>query len=362
MNDIMPVLHILSFLAGIALVIFTVFSAVRMLVLPRSDNVWLTRQTFLFMQRLFRLRIRLLKAYDYGARDRLMAFFAPLTLLLMPVIWLTLITIGYTLMFWALGAGDGSFYHDLHLSGSSLLTLGFVQVDTLPEMLLAFSEAVFGLGMVALLLAYLPTMYSAFSRREKYVAMLAVRAGDPPDATTLILRLHRNMGFEYLDAMWADWEEWFIELEESHTSLAPLIFFRSPQPERSWITAAGTVLDTFAIVDAALDRPRNIRGALAMRAGFVALRRIADFFDMAYDPDPTPGDPISVTQEEFFDVWDTLEADGVALKPSGREQAWHDFAGWRVNYDAVLVKLARMTMAPYAPWISDRSVLSQWED
>jgi hypothetical protein len=37
-----------------------------------------------------------------------------------------------------------------------------------------------------------------------------------------------------------------------------------------------------------------------------------------------------------------------------RDQAWRDFNGWRVNYDASLVGLARVTMAPPAIWSSDR--------
>ncbi len=47
---------------------------------------------------------------------------------------------------------------------------------------------------------------------------------------------------------------------------------------------------------------------------------------------------------------------GVRLKPD-RDQAWHDFRGWRVNYDKVLLSLASLTMAPYAPWSSDRSLV-----
>ncbi|HVE76170.1 MAG TPA: hypothetical protein VND22_05335, partial [Actinomycetota bacterium] len=37
-----------------------------------------------------------------------------------------------------------------------------------------------------------------------------------------------------------------------------------------------------------------------------------------------------------------------------REQAWLDFWGWRVNYDEVLLGLARLTMAPPAPWSTDK--------
>jgi hypothetical protein len=36
-----------------------------------------------------------------------------------------------------------------------------------------------------------------------------------------------------------------------------------------------------------------------------------------------------------------------------------DFAGWRANYDDVLVSLATLVGAPYAPWSSDRGVVHQ---
>ena len=39
-----------------------------------------------------------------------------------------------------------------------------------------------------------------------------------------------------------------------------------------------------------------------------------------------------------------------------RDQAWRDFAGWRVNYDVPLVTLAGFLVAPYARWSSDRSI------
>jgi hypothetical protein len=44
----------------------------------------------------------------------------------------------------------------------------------------------------------------------------------------------------------------------------------------------------------------------------------------------------------------------VPLKPDV-DQAWRDFAGWRVNYDKVLLALAGLVLAPYAQWSSDRS-------
>ena len=100
--------------------------------------------------------------------------------------------------------------------------------------------------------------------------------------------------------------------------------------------------------------PRDAQRELCIRAGFLALRRIGDFFQIEYDRDPQPGDPISIRRDEFDQACDRLQEGGVPLQPD-RDQAWRDFAGWRVNYDRVLLALATLTFAPPAPWSSDRA-------
>jgi hypothetical protein len=135
------------------------------------------------------------------------------------------------------------------------------------------------------------------------------------------------------------------------------VFFRSPDPKRSWVTAAGTVLDSAAITHSTLDVERPVQAQLCIRAGYIALRKIADFFGIPFDPDPHwPDQPISIMKSEFEEVYDELAREGVPVKPD-REQAWRDFAGWRVNYDAVLLALAALTVAPPAKWSSDRSLV-----
>jgi hypothetical protein len=203
------------------------------------------------------------------------------------------------------------------------------------------------------LISILPTMYAAFSRREQAVNMLEVRAGSPPSAIELSERFNRLKRFDELHPCWEQWEQWCVELEETHTSLSAI--FRSPQPEHSWITAAGAVLDSGAMAAAVVDIPRDAQIDLMIRAGYIALRHIADFFRIPYDPNPKPTDPISIAQQEFEAAYDRLASVGVPLKPD-REQAWRDFSGWRVNYDTVLLALANLTLAPYAPWSSDRSM------
>jgi hypothetical protein len=121
------------------------------------------------------------------------------------------------------------------------------------------------------------------------------------------------------------------------------------------VTAAGTVLDAAALVNSSVDVPRQPMGALCIRSGFTALRAIAVFFRIPHPTDPAPDDPISVSRDEYDQACRDLEAAGVPMR-ADREQAWRDFAGWRVNYDVPLVTLAGLVVAPYAPWSSDRSI------
>ncbi len=359
MQDLVEILlRVILFLAGGYLAGWTVMSAIRSFVLPRGDNVPLTRFVFRRMSQVYRLLAKRTKTY--AEQDRIMALFAPVTLLILPVVWLFLILTGYTAMFFALG--EGTLYESFKISGSSLYTLGFFTVESLPSngmaffaTIMEFTEATIGLGLIAIVISYLPTMYAAFSARETLVTLLEIRANSPPSAVDLILRAHRIRGFDSLKELWSTWEVWFAQIEESHTSLFALNLFRSPQPERSWITAAGAVLDGAALMHAAIDTPRNSESQLCIRAGYVALRHIADFFRIPYNANPNFNDYISITREEFEEALDQLAANGVPLK-ADRDQAWKDFSGWRVNYDTVLLALCELVMAPYAPWSSDRGL------
>ena len=159
-----------------------------------------------------------------------------------------------------------------------------------------------------------------------------------------------------MNDLWDSWRVWFAELEESHTSLAVLVFFRSIRPERFWLTTAGAILDAAAIYASCFEVESTPKAELCIRSGYLSLRYIADFFGIEYNPNPAPDDPISITKEEFCEVYDELLAQGLPMK-ADREQCWQDFRGWRVNYDDILLPLAVLTFAPYAPWSSDRAGL-----
>ena len=114
------------------------------------------------------------------------------------------------------------------------------------------------------------------------------------------------------------------------------------------------MLDGAALTLSTVDIPRDVQAEFCLRAGYLCMRRIAACFKVRFDPDPAPGDTNSVTRAEWEAVVAGLDRAGVPLN-ADRDQAWRDFAGWRVNYDTVLLSLAGMTMAPYSPWSSDRS-------
>ena len=197
-------------------------------------------------------------ARTYEQRDRVMALYAPVALLAIPTVSLLLIIGGFTVAFYGL---DHDGWRDAFTtSGSSLLTLGFERPPSTPGVVLSFLEAAIGLGLLALVISYLPTIYGAFSRREVAVTDLSVRAGTPPKPWEMLERAHLAGYLHEMDRVWESWMTWFTELGETHTSLAVLSFFRSPNPGRSWITASGAVLDAAVAAHGSAQRRVHARG------------------------------------------------------------------------------------------------------
>lgn len=344
---------IVASVAGALVVMAVVGSSVRTVILPRGVSVRLSRWVFVTLRLTFKLRIRTRTSYE--TRDRVLAFYAPLALLLLLLTWILGLVAGFTALQWSVGV------HPVRaaftMSGSSLLTLGFASPRTLPQTVLCFTEGGLGLAELALMITFLPNIYADFHRREREVTKLRTEAGQPPEGANILVRLHRLQRLDARTQTWVRWLDWFVEVEDSHTSFPALGFFRSPVPELSWVTATGAVLDGAALAASCLDAPRDFEAELCIRAGYLCLRRICALYRLPFDPQPQPSDPIAVARDEFDRVWDRMAEAGVPLKPD-QGQAWRDFAGWRVNYDEPLIRLATLTEAPIAPWSSDRGLVA----
>jgi hypothetical protein len=111
--------------AGSALVLWVLASAIQTVVVPRATPIALTRVHFLAIRRIFDWAARPSRIYE--TRDRVLALYAPIALVLLPGVWLTLLTIGFTAIFW--GSGIDRLHEAFATSGSSLLTLGFDHPD-----------------------------------------------------------------------------------------------------------------------------------------------------------------------------------------------------------------------------------------
>jgi hypothetical protein len=345
----MILLRVAALALGFVVVQATLRSAIRTVVGPRGEPTRLTRETFLVMRGLYDFLSRRQRTVE--SRERTFARFGPTSLLVLALLWVLGTVVGFVPMFWAAGVHD--LKECLYLSGSSITTLGVRAPMGGFEATLAYGEAIIGLGIVALLISYLPTLYTLFSRREAEVVKLDVRAGSPPTALEMLNRYQRIGWLERLDETWLNWEEWFSELEESHTSHPVLVFFRSQRINSSWITCAGAVLDTTALMISCLEVANSPQAAVTLRSGFMALRAIAGFYGVPSTADAEPNAPISIYREEFFLLFDDLAAQGLPMRED-RHQAWRDFAGWRVNYDEPLLALCALCAAPATPWSSDR--------
>jgi hypothetical protein len=339
--------HLLVGLAGGTLVIVTVSGAIRSFVLPRNESVRLNAFVFSGVRALFDFAAR--RASTFAHRDRILAHYAPVALVALPIGWLAMVGAGFTAIYWALGVE--SVTKSYELSGSSLLTLGTTPVQGLVLNVFSYSEATLGLLLLTLLISYLPTIYQAFSRRETVVAQLELRSGVPASAVGLLLWLGHDKNFSNDDTHWLAWEQWLVEIDESHTSLPVLAFFRSPQAGRSWVLAAGLILDAANLLFSALDVPRSRQVELTFTAGVLALNRVHRFFDTKAGTKPaelrtheemeatTPG------RAEFAEAWQALQDAGLPLR-ADEQTAWQHYKERRVRYEPALKFLGALLMTP----------------
>ena len=336
------------FALGLAVTVGTGMSAIRTVILPRGAQSPVTRAVFRSARVVFRGISSLRPGFQW--HDRVLAHYAPVSLILLVAVWLALMTVGFTAMFWAVE--QQGWAEAFHTAGSSLLTLGFAPVEGSWPRAISFVEAALGLGLLALLITYLPTMYGSFSRRETLVGLLEARAGNPPSAVEMLER-YQDLGWmDRLPDVWAEWEVWFAQIDESHISYPALTFFRSPQPDRHWVNAAGTVLDAASLTVSTLVGARRPQAILLLHSGAGTLRRLADFFGI---PAAATGDEaVTISRIEYDVACERLEAAGLELV-ADKDEGWRAFVESRSTYDSVLLVLAQLTVAPYAPWVSDRS-------
>ena len=341
---------------GLFLIIVGAWSVVGTVVVPRRIRSSLTRALAVAIDAVFHYFADRFDSYE--PRDRILAAQAPIQLILQIVVWLAVFEVGFALLFWP-SMGNAGLSGAFELAGSSLCTLGYLAPHSGAPTGLADVASLVGLSTVALQIGYLPTLYAAFSRREALVTMLDSRAGVPSWGPELLARTHYGLGSgvsatSELPELFKEWERWSADVSESHTTYLPLVNFRSPRPLSSWVTAQLAVLDAAALYLSLVPNPAGaVSARLCLRGGFTCLGQIARARGFPIPDEADPNDGISLTYAEFVDAVDRLAKVDFPLERSN-EEAWADFVGWRINYEAAGYAIAQAVDAPPALWSGPR--------
>jgi hypothetical protein len=340
---------------GAALILMAWASAIGTLIVPRQVGSWLTRSVDRVVLAAYQFIARGIT--DFRRLDRVLATQAAATLVTQLFAWLMIAFFGFTLLLWPWAvSGLASAFSD---AGSSMFTLGYNEPTGAWPAAIVFAAAGTGLVIVALQIGYLPTLYSAFNRRETEVALLNARSGVPSWGPELLSRTHYALGsgtstVDTLPDLYSRWERWAADVAESHTTYLPLVRFRSPRPFSSWVTALLAVLDSAAMYLALSPKAApTVPARLCLRAGFECLTRIAQAMgcDVPSVPDPAAG--ITVTYEEFQEGVERLRGVDFNIERDPAE-AWPDFVGWRVNYEQAAFAIAAAIDAVPAYWSGPR--------
>jgi hypothetical protein len=344
----------LGFAVGLYVVTSTMFSVVGTLVVPRGVNSHISRAVDRALDIGFHQLTRRVQSYE--RRDRILAWQSPLSLLIRLAVWLGLLVAGFALLL--LPSLDGRIAAAFSHAGSSMFTLGYAAPTGTGSTTLEYLAAFTGLVVIGLQVGYLPTLYSAFNRRETEVSLLGSRAGVPAWGPEILART--RWGIEdsdipaLLDELFIAWERWAAVVAESHTTYLTLARLRSPRPLTHWLIALIAVMDAAAL-HLALNPSREpkLSPRLSLRMGFVALQQIATFMGLPAPDDPDPDGPATVSFDEFRAATAMLREVGFPIERTD-EEAWPHFRGWRANYGAVAMRLARELDAPPALWTGSR--------
>jgi Ion channel len=356
-------MHILAAIAGITLILAILLDAFETVVLPRRVTrqfrltAWFYRNTWIPWARLAK-RIK-----SPNRHEAFLGYFGPLSLIALLGLWLIGLIFGFALL--QLGAGEHvqlsnepiNFGRLLYHSGETFFTLGYGDITPVSPMArtLAVCEAGMGFAFLGVVIGYLPTIYSAFSRREIEISLLDARAGSPPTAAELLIRFGGSPQQAVLDRIFRDWEHWAAEVLESHLSYPALSFFRSQHSNQSWLGALTTILDATALVMAGIDGIHDEQARLTFAMARHAVVDLAQVVNARYDPQP----PQRLSARELVHLREALTVEGLRLDDG--EPAEAKLRHLRSLYEPYALGIARNLFINLPPWIHVEKKKDNWQ-
>jgi hypothetical protein len=271
--------------------------------------------------------------------DTFLGFFGPLALLAQLVVWALGLMIGYGLIEWAVAGGS---FSARFLTSSGLFLSAGASSGSAGVHVVELLEAATGLGVLFIVIGYMPSVYSAFSRRETAVSQLATRAGSPPAAADLLHRAAARASWQHLGRDLQVWEEWAAELMETHLAYPLLAFYRSQHENQNWLATLTTIVDVAAFLKATMPDENADAADITFRIGRHALADLALQFRL----EPVPVDRLSDSDfDDLFAIIDRSELANV-----DREVARCRLHRYRGEYEPNAQALAGSLALTLPPW------------
>jgi hypothetical protein len=335
-------LNILVFVVGVMIVGWATVSAIRAFMLPGATNPSVGRLVFRVVQLFFLGLGRFLPSES--AQTTLYSVYGPISLLGVYITLILINGIGFSFMFWSLG--QRSVEEALIASGSSLSTLGFASFTQLPDTALSVVEAMTTTTISALLIGYLPSIFSSYLASEQIIHSLEAKVSNPDCGPHILISFSGPSAPEPIGQFWDSWTELFTKMSASHGTMVGSLFLRSPQPKRTWVQGAGAVMDAAALSESVLGQPSDPKARQMLTAGATTLRNAIS--RVGFKHQHLTGDPeidSGVTRAEFESACDQLAAAGFPVK-TDRDAAWQAFVAIRATYGASLQALAKIKYSP----------------
>ncbi len=365
------IIRVVALIAGLLLVVTVLGDAFATIVLPRrvSQRFGPSRLLFLGGWRAWTWLAWHLRPTvgreGVGRQGEFLGLFGPLALLILVGLWATGLITGFALMEWGdrlptHGALDQNFGSMLYMSGTTFFTVGYGDLTPASAIGRAASvvEGGTGFAFLAVVIGYLPTIFSAAARREAAITVLDARAGSPPTAVGLLARADGD--HDALEAQLRDWEVWAAELLESHLSYPILAFFRSQHARQSWLAALVVMLDVSALAQVGIaDVDGRRLPTRQARLTFAMARHVAGDLCQILNAPPCLHSDDRLPPEELARLRCWLEEHGLRLDAS--EEATRRLAAIRGLYEPYVAALAALLALTLPPWIPEPDADDDWQ-
>jgi hypothetical protein len=356
-------MRIVGILAGAALIFFVLLDTFETILQPRRVT-----HRYRFARLFYKWNWALWSSVGSRIRsgkrrEAFLSFFGPLSLLGLFFAWVCGLILGFALLNesvpTALQTADRhvNFFTYLYLSGTTLFTLGYGDVTPTGHLgrALAVAESGLGFAFLAVIISYLPGINQAFSRREVTISLLDARAGSPPSAAQVLLRLARAGNIEGLNAFLVEWEAWSAELLESHLSFPVLSYFRSQHDNQSWLAALTCMLDTCAVLMAEVKGCNPYRAQLT----FAMARHAAVDLSLIFKVPAEPPRENRLPAEKRNQLRDWLREAGLEMHDEGDVAA--KLTELRGMYEPFVHALARRFMLRLPAIVGEGESIDNWQ-